>query len=79
MKNINSELRKLVLRNGIRGTLLLIFLNYGFFSFAFNLVDLVTDFGAPAFGGPWGVLLFSCGMASAWLLWPYKLRYEKNI
>ncbi|WP_136679930.1 hypothetical protein [Neptunomonas sp. XY-337] len=79
MKDINSDLRKLVLGNGIRGTLLLIFFNYGFFSFVLNLAELATDFGTPAFGGPWGVLLFSCGMASIWLRWPHNLRDEKNI
>ena len=78
MNDINSDLRKLVLGNGIKGILLLMFLHYGFFSFLIYLIGLVTDFGKPAFGGPWGVLLFSCGMASVWLRWPCGSRSESN-
>jgi len=78
MNDINSDLRKLMLGNGFKGILLLMFLHYGFFSFVIHLIGLVTDFGKPVFGGPWGVLLFSCGMASVWLRWPCGSRSENS-
>lgn len=58
MKEMDSKLRRFVHENGIRGTLLLIFFNYGFFSFIINLVDLTIAPEMPPFGGTWGVLLF---------------------
>ncbi len=72
MKDIHSDLRALVLTHGIKGILLLLLLNYGFFTLAFNLIDLVAADSAPAFDGPWGVLLFSCAMTSVGLKLPSK-------
>jgi len=71
MKSINSDLRNLVLKHGTKGIILLLFLSYGFFSFIVNLIDLVAEPDQPVFGGSWGVFLFSCGMTSVWIKWPY--------
>lgn len=70
MQDIYSDLRTLVLTHGVKGISLLILLNYGFFTLALNLLSLVIDTGSPVFGGPWGVLLFSCAMTSISLKWP---------
>lgn len=70
MKELNDALRKLAHSYGISGILALIFLNFGFNSFIVNLFDLITGSTASVFGGPWGVLLFSCAMTSVWLQWP---------
>lgn len=78
MKEMDSKLRHFVHENGIRGTLLLIFFNYGFFSFVINLVDLTIAPEMSPFGGTWGVLLFSIGMASIWLKWPFQPKINKG-